>query len=343
MADVGALPLKVGVVGCGGVAQVVHLPILKKMPDVDVVALCDVDVRKATIVANRFGVKKIFGDIEEMFRQCTLDAVFILTPSNMHLPMSLIALKNGAHIFIERPGARNTKEAQRLAAAAQRSQRHVMVGMHTRFREDMQAVKKYLDQKTFGEIFFIKAEWLQAKFQSIKQPWLLNKRVSGGGVLLDLGIQLVDTSWWLTGKPKIESVKAYSQQINSTLEVEDFCSFYLKFSNNLKMAFHASWNFPIAKDRFHAEIFGAKGSVNLNPFHLEKIHNGKSQNITPTGIERRAPILFKQAYADEIQHFIDFLVGKAKYLESSITDAVHIHSIIDAIYASLKTNREITL
>lgn len=336
-------PLKVGVVGCGGVAQIIHLPILKKMADVDIVAVSDIDIRKATIIANRFKVPNIFDDIEEMFRRCELDAAFILTPNNMHLPMSLIALKRGAHLFIEKPAARSASEAQQIAAAARKHRRHVMVGMHTRFRRDMWAMKTVIDRKVLGDIFFLKSEWLQAKFQAIKQPWLLSKSIAGGGVLLDLGIQMIDTSWWLANKPQIESVKAHTQQINTGLEVEDFLSCYLKFSGNIKMDFLMSWNFPIASDRFHGEIYGSNGSINLNPYRVERIWQGKAIDATPEEFQRKRSNIFKLAYQDEIRHFIDFLLGKTPELASSIDEAAEVLSITDAVYESLRTNREIQM
>lgn len=337
-------PVKIGVVGCGGVAQIIHLPILARLKEAEISALCDIDIRKASIIANRFGVSNIYDDIEAMLTRHKLDAVFILTPNNMHLPMSFIALKHGAHLFIEKPAARNQKEAQRIAATAQKQGGQVMVGMHTRFRHDIRVIKEYVDNKSVGEAFFIKTEWLQGKFQAFKQPWLLNKQISGGGVLLDLGIQIIDTAWWLADKPRLEAVKVYTHQINESLEVEDFCSFFLNFSNGLKMIGHISWNSPIDSDRFHAEIFGSGGFISLNPLKIQKLAQGKFLDLTPTvysGLQRQD--IFKIAYEAEIKHFIDFLLGKEEKLESDISEAVEILGITDAIYESMKTGREILL
>jgi predicted dehydrogenase len=339
-----SLPVKIGVVGCGWVAQIIHLPILARRKDVEIVALCDIDIRKASVIANRFRVSRIYDDIEEMFAKHKLDAVFILTPNNMHLPMSLIALKNGAHLFIEKPAARNQIETQQIAKTAQKYNCQVMVGMHTRFRHDIQIIKSYLDNKSVGEVFFVKAEWLQAKFQAIKQPWLLNEKTAGGGVLLDLGIQIIDTTWWILSKPRLESVKVHSHQINTAMEVEDFCSFYLKFDNELKMVCHTSWNFPVEQDRFSAEVFGSGGSITLNPLKIKKLSLGRTVDITPKvyeGLHRQD--IFKMAYEAEINHFIDFLAGKEEKLESDITEAIDILKITDAIYESMKSGHEINI
>mgnify|MGYP005725522463 CR=1 FL=1 len=336
-------PVKVGVVGCGTVAQIIHLPVLSKLETVEVTAICDIDARKTSILANRYNIANVFDDIEEMFDKCELDAALILTPNNMHLPMSLIALKKGAHIFIEKPAGRTYHETNRIAQAAQQYKREVMVGMHSRFRGDIRAIKKYLVRKELGEVFFVKAEWLQTVSHSIRQPWLLSRKIAGGGVLLDLGIQLIDTGWWLTNRPQLLSVKANVRQINTDLEVEDFCSFYLKFSNNIDMVGHVSWNFPIKDDRFFAEIFGSNGIGALNPFKVEKHSKGKTLDITPPGYRKRARNIFKMAYENEIIHFIDYLTGKAERLESAISDQLEVLKITDAIYESIKTNRDVSL
>jgi predicted dehydrogenase len=201
-----------------------------------------------------------------------------------------------------------------------------------------------LDNKSVGEVFFVKAEWLQARFQAMKQPWLLNKQIAGGGVLLDLGIQIIDTTWWILNKPRLESVKVHSHQINTAMEVEDFCSFYLKFDNDLKMVCHISWNFPIEQDRFYAELFGSSGSITMNPLKIKRLSQGRTLDITPKiyeGLHRQD--IFKMAYESEINHFVDFLHGKEEKLASDISEASQILEITDAIYESMKTGHEISL
>ena len=100
--------LNIGVVGGGGIAQVMHLPLLEKHPDVKLRALCDRDTSKASFLAEKFGISNIYEDIDEMIQHEKLDAVFILTPNNLHLPMTLLALDYGLNVFVEKPAGRNT-------------------------------------------------------------------------------------------------------------------------------------------------------------------------------------------------------------------------------------------
>ncbi|MGH1363938.1 MAG: Gfo/Idh/MocA family protein [Calditrichia bacterium] len=327
-------PLKVALVGCGGVAQIVHLPILNTLKNVEVVALCDIDTRKASILANRFNIAHIYDDIVQMLDTHELDLVFILTPNNMHLPMSLIALEHKVNVFLERPAARTAGEVQRIADAAKQHGCSVMVGMHSRFRPDIKAIRKFVSQKTLGDVFFIRSQWMQAEFEVLKQPWLLSKSIAGGGVLMDLGVQLIDTTWWMLGKPKLRSVMATSHQIDANLEVEDFCSFQLNFEDSATLACDISWNFPIPQDRFHAALYSSIGSLTLNPFNISKLWQGKQIDMTPP-VPRNGAILFRQAYQSQLQHIVNFLQGREESLESDIQDAVEVHKILDTLYASL--------
>ncbi len=327
--------IKAGIVGCGGIAQVIHIPILIKLPNLEIAAVCHTDTHKATFVSNRFGVKAIFNDIEEMFRQVALDVVFILTPNNLHLPMSLIALRNGAHVFIERPCARNANEAKQIQKAAKAAGRHVMVGMHSRFRSDIRTIKGFIDNQTIGDIFFVKGEWLQSAFHTIKQNWWSQKRVSGGGVLLDLGIQMVDTSWWLTGKPALKSAKTFLRTIQKNREVEDFCVTHLDFEGDLQMSFTTSWYFPIEKDQFVADLIGLNGTASVNPLSITKVINSKTLDVTPKLYENRARNIFRMAYQNEISHFVNYITGLETVLESGIDDAVEVMQIVDRIYESV--------
>lgn len=334
------IPLRIGLVGCGGIAQVIHIPILKKHPDVNLQALCDIDSSKAAIVADKFKVPHSYEDIEDMLRNEELDIVFILTPNNLHLPMSLLALEYGAHLFIEKPTARNHSEVERIRKKAKESKRAVMIGMQNRFHTDVQALRKFLQNNELGKLFFIKAGWLQAIYHSIKQPWIFQKNVSGGGVVMDLGIQMIDLIWWLLEKPKPKSIKALTYQINSQIKVEDFCMICLNFGDAISVSLEICWDFPIPEDRFFLEIVGEKGIGSLNPLKMQKLMHGQIMNITPE-IKGTRFSNFQLGYQNEIYHFIDYLTGRVDQLESTIEDSIKVFRIIDGIYQSLSTGREV--
>jgi len=334
--------LNVGIIGCGGVAQVIHIPLLLKHPDIQVKAICDVDSSKAAIIADKFRIPNIYEDITDMLNREEIDVAFILTPNNLHLPMSLIALEHGAHVFIEKPAAKNSKEVLSIKNRAVQVGREVMVGMQNRFRKDVIALKRFLEAQELGELFFVKAAWLHAQHQSVKQAWLFQKNVSGGGVIMDLGVQMIDLVWWLLGRPIPKVVKSFAYQINTNLKVEDFCVACITFENNISLSLEISWDFPIPEDHFSLEMVGQKGIGSLNPVRLQKMMHGQMLNITPELKESKISN-FKIGYQNEVNHFVDYLTGRVDHLESSIEDAEEVFKMIDGIYESMKVNREVQI
>jgi predicted dehydrogenase len=206
----------------------------------------------------------------------------------------------------------------------------------------LQALHKFIQAEELGQLFFIKAGWLQAYHKSIRQPWLLNTPVSGGGVVPDLGVQMIDLIWSLPGKPAAGSVKSFTCQINPGLSLEDFCSVCVNFADNLMLSLEISWNFPIARDRFYLEITGQEGVVTLDPWRLQKIMHGQVINLIPEIRESKISS-FKMAYQIEVYHSLDYFAGRTGQPESGIEHALEIPRIVDAIYESIKNQREIHL
>jgi len=334
--------LNAAVVGCGGIAQVIHLPLLTKHPDLQVRAICDVDNSKAAIIADKFQIPRVYVDIADLLTHEDIDVVFILTPNNLHLPMSLISLEHGAHLFIEKPAARNGEEVLRIKKKAEEVGKEVMVGMQNRFRNDVIALRRFIEGEELGNLFFVKGAWLHAQHQSVKQAWLFQKNVSGGGVVMDLGVQMLDLAWWLLGKPVPKVVKSFAYKINPNLSVEDFCVSCITFENNLSFSLEISWDFPIPEDHFSLEIIGEKGIGTLNPVKLQKMMHGQMMNITPEIRESKISS-FKLGYQNEVSHFIDYLTGRVDHLESTIDDALLVYKMVDGIYQSMEVKHEVQI
>src|SRR3954452_18577420 len=133
--------LKIGIVGGGAITQVAHLPVLKKMKGVDVQAICDTDLPKARALADRFGVKDAFDDIEELLRYEALDAVVICSPNHLHESHIQAALSANLHVLVEKPLGMSATSVQRILRAVEKQNRVVMVGMNHRYRPDVQIVR----------------------------------------------------------------------------------------------------------------------------------------------------------------------------------------------------------
>ena len=102
---------RIGLLGLGAIAQVVHLPIIHGMPGVKLAGVCDVDRSKATAIASRFGIERVYRNDDEVFADSELDAIVICTPSYLHHTQSIAGLQSGKHVLVEKPLAIQSDDA----------------------------------------------------------------------------------------------------------------------------------------------------------------------------------------------------------------------------------------
>lgn len=333
--------VRIGVIGLGAIAQVIHLPILSKLKEVELVALCDVDKSKARYLAERYGVKMFYNDPAEMLRSVELDAVDVCTPTNSHRDMALLAIESGADALVEKPVARNYKEAVEIAEAARNKKRKVMVGMNNRFRPDSMVLKSFVENGELGRIFYVKTGWLRK--QSVTSPWFLRKEHSGGGVFLDLGIAVMDLALWLAGYPEVKRVSAANYSLMAK-NIEDTCTVFLTMSDEMTVLVEASWSLQTESDFFYCELFGTEGSARVNPLRINKSAKGgggRLMDVTPVKTETPQN-MYKRSYESELKHFVGAVRGLHPVI-STADDAVRRMKIVDAIYKSAEKRKEVTL
>src|SRR5206468_5110443 len=118
------------------------------------------------------------------------------------------------------PIARNAAEAEKMVRAAEKSGRALMCALNHRFREDTRILKRFVDRGELGDVFYTKTGWLRQRTDWLKDEWRSQKQVSGGGVLMDLGVQMLDLTLYVLGNPKVESLSASAHRAGKA-EVED--------------------------------------------------------------------------------------------------------------------------
>ena len=332
--------LRLGVIGVGVVAQVNHLPALKGRRDVEVVAISDDDVEKARMVAQHFGIGRSVADYEALLRMEEIDAVIIATPNHLHAPMTQAALGYGKHVLCEKPPARTFAEAAQMADAAQKSGKVLMYAMNNRFRSDVIVLRRYLEREELGKIFYAKTGWLRRRSDRRGPVWYENKKSSGGGVLMDLGVQMLDLSLWLLGNPKVVSVTAAKYVTDPRKDVEDTVAAFLVLEGGASLTLEVSWAVLLEKNFPYLNLFGTDGAALLNPFRIHKELGGNLLNVTPA-LESIKNI-YKQSYEQELDHFLRCITQGEKPMASA-EEGREIMRIIDAIYQSAEARREVRL
>ncbi len=329
---------KVAVIGLGGIAQLVHLPILSKLMNVQISAVVDIKKNQLNSVGEKFNIEKRYTDHKEMLDKEEIEAVIIATPTNTHLEIALDCLKANKHILIEKPIARNVSEAKQINAASKKYKKQVMVGMNLRYRPDAMLMKSLVNSGELGDIFYIRCGWLRK--QSNEQKWFINKSQSGGGVIIDLGILILDLALWILNDKKIKSVSV--QKFNhNTKNVEDSAIGLVRFDDDRVISFEVSWGLHSEWDKFHLAAFGTEGTAHLNPLRAYKRMESSHIDYTVTS-QANQTNLFKKSYENELKHFIG-VVRENTPVISTGDDAVLLMNLLEALYKSAKHKKEINL
>jgi len=157
--------IRIGLVGTGAAAQVNHIPALRKIQGLEVVALYDRDPEKTARVAQKFQVERAVQDFDALLEDESIHAIDICTPNYLHAPMAIAALEAGKHVLCERPLARSGEEAAAMAKAAKKARRTLMCAVQHRFGPDAQLLRRFVDKGELGEVFHAKAGWLRQRTQ----------------------------------------------------------------------------------------------------------------------------------------------------------------------------------
>ena len=249
--------IKVGIIGCGGIANGKHMPSLKKVKDCEMVAFCDIVEERAEKAAKQFGTEdaKVFTNYKELLKLTDIDVVHVCTPNRSHSFITVDALEAGKHVLCEKPMAINSAEAKKMLDAAKRTGKKLSIGYQSRFRPDAQYLKKETETGRFGDIYYAKATALRRR---AVPTWgvFLNEYEQGGGPLIDIGTHALDLTLWMLDnyKPKYcvgttyHKLNSMKNQANAwgdwdpeKFTVEDSAFGFIVMENGATIVLESSW------------------------------------------------------------------------------------------------------
>ena len=250
--------LKVGIIGYGKMG-ILHGALVNGSQKAKVIAVCD----KSWVM--RFGIKKAyrsvktFSDVKEMLNSVKLDAVIISTPTFNHVESALLCIEKNIDLFIEKPLASSYEDAKRLYDAATQKGVKIQIGFCNRFAPSIAKGKEFLDAGLIGNAKDVKAYMYIADVLEPHTGWRYSKAASGGGVLMDFGIHMLDQLCWYFGK--IETVEAHARKLYSK-EVEDELQAYIFYDQGVRVRFETSWSKEEYRKTYaRLEIKGTKGKM----------------------------------------------------------------------------------
>jgi len=336
--------MKVGLIGLGKMG-LLHAGILNSLENVNLCAISEKESLLLKHIGTALPNVTVYQNYEEMIDQEQLDLVHITTPVAFHLPMIEYSIKKETNFFVEKPLTRNIEEAKQICTKLQNSNVIHNVGYNLRFMGTFSKVKSILDEEILGDIQNVKCSMYASNIFSKPKGWRFKKKMSGGGVLLEMGCHLIDLLIWYFGK--INSVNGKTNFIYS--EVEDSVTSQLEFDNNISGELDSSWSkegYRIPEINFL--IKGSNGTLKVNQDYIDlqldkpigSITN-TSQKIYKQTLESGVPFdVGGPDYTKEDMHVIKSILTDEKPLVDAF-EASKTQSVIQGIYDSAENNEKI--
>ena len=235
--------MKVGCIGCGKVARVLHLNEYSLNPEADIVALCDNDRERLDFCAAKFGAKRTYTDHKKMLAEEKLDAVSITVPNHVHHVVTMDALNAGVNVLVEKPIALTSEDAQAMIDAAKRNRKLLMVSQTQRFSPVHQKAKEVMDSGIMGKVLHVATSFGHSGPEgwSAWGGWFFRKDVAGFGPMADLGVHKADLIRYLTGKEVAEVSAFATRSEKENADVEDNFVCALKFTDGTVGTLSTSW------------------------------------------------------------------------------------------------------
>jgi predicted dehydrogenase len=328
--------INVAIIGCGAVAEIIHIPTLLRMPEFSISYIVDVNEDRVKALKSRFQLKcKTNTDYRNVLKDDNVEAVLVLTPPKLHSEIVMAAAESGKHLFCEKPLATNVSEGEKMVEASKRNNVKLMVGFHMRFIPQFRKMKELIDKGFFGKlvgghfVHFANAfKWpTVTRFQFNKSE--------GGGALFEMGCHFVDLAYWFLGYP--EKVKAKILKVNEKCSVDDTASVFLEFKGGVSGVVNVGWNELSVNS---VTVFGTDAYAFTSTKRGEILYFGKGFFVQPPlrikaeGKRKTSP------YHDELLHFYECIVRDK---EPSVTgrDGLNVLKIIEKAYLSSELDKPV--
>lgn len=319
-------------------------------PRARVAALCDIqEQRMQDFAAELPGPVAMYTDYLEMCQDPDIDAVFVGTPNQWHVPVALEAVRNGKHILVIKPLADALAAAHDLVTTAEASGLVSMIAMVGRYNPGTRYLQHMIAQGEFGEVYYARARILR---RSGIPNWSTGFVTRGGGAFRDLGVHMLDAAWWMMGMPKAVSATGVGgakfgprglgfwefkpqPEMGALYEADDYAGGLLRFANGAGVQLESFWASHQPDDR-QIEIFGTEAGARLTPLTIYRTENGAP--TTATVEFPRTP----NNWEEMATHFVECILDGA-VCKSPLRHGLIVQEMLEGILESAATGHEVAL
>ena len=348
--------LKVAVVGTGNISAQ-HMPGWEVSPHAEVVVGVDSDEAVLAAWGKEHSVGRLTTDFGDVLADPTIDIVDICTPNMHHTPLAIAALDAGKHVICEKPLAPTPREIEQLIAARDSSGRELMTAQHYRFSGTARAMKAEIDAGALGDVYHARA-WMLRRNTFINSPTFVERRLAGGGACIDIGVHVLDLALWLMGNPRPTTVSGVARTelaripgmwsrigpdtpVGDNWDVEEFANAFVRFENGATLMLEVAWalHHDTVEDDIQVWLHGKDGGAHYpsaeflsTNYDTRQHYKRKLQNTE----QKLAPHAYECVEFARILH-----EGKPSPVPAE--QSLNVMRILDGIYASQETGREVML
>ena len=298
--------LNVGVIGCGKIAHVDHVPNFLKIKGVSITGLYDILPGKMNALNKAFGLDAVCHGTLDALLDSAPDVVVVCTPNSLHYPQTLAALKAGCHVLCEKPMAATTPECTRMIAAARKAGRILHINQTLHYLAPYATLGMLAAGGGIGEIQHIRCLRFHTSSPDIGwskgATWFVSKAFAGG-IVLDIGVHMADLMQWLAG-PVLE-INAITETRVKTIDVVDNARALMRFASGASGVLELSWTSP--ENYGLLEVYGGKGVLRMGfapDGKIELVQKGRGGKIKVS-----FPAFLKKVPTSQ-QAFVDAIAGK---------------------------------
>lgn len=261
--------LTFAVVGCGQIGSR-HLEVIKKEPNAELVALCDIDTEKLRNLKKEYNDVSLFEHYEKMLSETDVDVVSICTPHRLHSEMSIKAAEHGIHILVEKPMALTSEKSQEMIDVAKKNNVRLFVVKQNRYNKPIALTKKALSEKKLGNIYMVQCNvmWNRYKGYYSNSSWRGRKELEGGALHTQVSHFIDLLVWWFGD---LEKAKTIMDTLHQDVEIEDCGVSALRFKSGVIGSL--LWTTAVYNVNYEGSItiIGEKGTIKIGGKYLNKI------------------------------------------------------------------------
>jgi predicted dehydrogenase len=348
---------KIGIIGCGTIANAAHIPAYMANQDAEIKYFCDLIPERAEEAVKKYGVGTAVTDYKTVINDPEIDAISVCTPNFSHSLISIDALAAGKNVLCEKPPARTLEEAFKMQQACKESGKVLNIGVVNRFNDGVNKIKSLIDSGELGEIYSVYMSFRSHRGIPGLGGAFTTKAVAGGGVLIDWGVHFLDIVMYCCGDPTplTASGEAFGElgktigdyvytnmwagppTPDGVFDVDDGVTGMIR-TTGPTITFNGAWAQNIGETEMFIDFLGSKSGIRLDYGNDFVLYGTKNGMLSETSFQYSSRDMFQ----NEIDEFLKCIDTHEK-LPSHIDTVIITAKVLDAIYRSAEEHKEVAI